>query len=243
MGTYHSQAVFPVEVCYYFSVFLIKLSILFLYLRLGQWSGSKCTWRRSLTTLLASGLHNLLYKGTLVLMAIIVAQFISTVVVAMVQCIPMHKFWDPTAPGHCINITAFYYCEYYHPPDDDHDDLRSANVNDILATNVFTIITDCIMLALPIPTVWRIQARRAQRIGIVSVFLVGGISTAASCARLYSVKLFTESSMPLRDAAPINTWSFIEIYLGILCASASGKWEMVRVSPVITCLQLTRWSL
>lgn len=54
-------------------------------------------------------------------------------------------------------------------------------------------------------------------------FLVGGLSTIASCIRLYSVKIYTESSQPMKDAAPINTWSFIEINLGILCASAPGE--------------------
>lgn len=51
-------------------------------------------------------------------------------------------------------------------------------------------------------------------------FLLGGVSTIASCIRMYSIKIYTESPEPMRDAAPINTWSFIEINLGILCCSA-----------------------
>lgn len=112
----------------------------------------------------------------------------------------------------------------------------------IAATNIFTIITDIMIIGLPIATLWKLNCPRAQKygmqnpfslpllakesklknapIGIMLAFLLGGISTIASCVRMYSIQIYTESSEPMRDAAPINTWSFIEINLGILCCSA-----------------------
>jgi hypothetical protein len=42
-------------------------------------------------------------------MAIIVAQFITTVIVVGVQCRPMHHYWDRNASGRCISIAAFFY--------------------------------------------------------------------------------------------------------------------------------------
>ena len=77
------------------------------------------------------------------------------------------------------------------------------------------------MIALPIPIIWKIPRERRQKIAILFAFLVAGGGTLASCIRLYSIKIFTESRQPMRDAAPISTWSFIEINLGILCASAA----------------------
>lgn len=77
------------------------------------------------------------------------------------------------------------------------------------------------MIALPIPLIWKIPRERRQKIGILAAFLVAGIGTLASCIRLFSIKIFTESPQPMRDAAPISTWSFIEINLGILCASSA----------------------
>lgn len=77
------------------------------------------------------------------------------------------------------------------------------------------------MLALPIPTVWKVPYSLPHKIGIIAAFLCGGFSTLASCIRLYSIRVYTESPQPLRDAAPINTWSFIEINIGICCASVA----------------------
>lgn len=78
------------------------------------------------------------------------------------------------------------------------------------------------MIALPIPIIWKIPRERRQKIAILFAFLVAGGGTLASCIRLYSIKIFTESRQPMRDAAPISTWSFIEINLGILCASSAA---------------------
>lgn len=56
----------------------------------------------------------MLRKGTIHMAAIIIAQFVSTVVVVAVQCVPIAKYWDPSVPGTCINITAFFYCKLMH---------------------------------------------------------------------------------------------------------------------------------
>ncbi|KAI7323462.1 hypothetical protein KC315_g8505 [Hortaea werneckii] len=173
------KAVYVVEIFYYFSLFFIKVSILMLYLRL------------------AGSLRTFLYWGAIGTLVIIVAQFVSTVVVVGTQCIPMATYWDPTIEGTCININDFFY-----------------------STNIFTIITDIMIIGLPIATLWKLKCPRAQKYGIMLAFLLGGISTIASCVRMYSIQIYTESSEPMRDAAPINTWSFIEINLGILCCSA-----------------------
>lgn len=86
------------------------------------------------------------------------------------------------------------------------------------------------MLALPVQTVWKVQGTVYQKIGVVAAFLSGGLSTLASCIRLYSIQVYTESKEPLRDAAPINTWSFIEIYVGMVCASAAVLRQYLNVS-------------
>ncbi|RMZ10008.1 hypothetical protein D0862_03402 [Hortaea werneckii] len=173
------KAVYVIEIFYYFSLFFVKVSILMLYLRL------------------AGSLRTFLYWGAIGTLVIIVAQFVSTIVVVGTQCMPMATYWDPTVEGTCININDFFY-----------------------STNIFTIITDIMIIGLPIATLWKLNCPRAQKYGIMLAFLLGGVSTIASCIRMYSIKIYTESPEPMRDAAPINTWSFIEINLGILCCSA-----------------------
>lgn len=80
-----------IEIFYFLTIFLIKMSLMFLYLRI------------------TNGLGTIFYRGTLIMMAVLVGQFVSTVVVEALQCVPMARYWNPAVPGHCINITAFFY--------------------------------------------------------------------------------------------------------------------------------------
>lgn len=222
------KVTYGVEIFYYCAIFLVKSSILLLYLRLNQGLG-RANWFR---------------RATIGMLALLTVFFAITMVVAGVQCVPLSLFWSPqqaaeggksmsasivagmvgnhlntttsssststsaasasaAAPleGTCIDITAFFY-----------------------STNVFTIVTDIVILALPLRTFWRMQMPKKQKISVIGAFLVGGVSTVASCVRLYSVRMFLgDSGRGLEDAAPINTWSFVEIYLGILCASVPGE--------------------
>jgi hypothetical protein len=87
----YAQAVYVVEIGYFFCIFFIKLSLLCLYLRIAS-PGTRFR------------------KATIITMAIIVLQITSTVVVEAIQCIPMDKYWNRRVPGHCIDITVFFYC-------------------------------------------------------------------------------------------------------------------------------------
>jgi hypothetical protein len=53
--------------------------------------------------------------------------------------------------------------------------------------------------------------------------MVGFVSTIVAGVRLYSIRVYTLSPEPVREAALINLWSFIEVNLGILCTSGPGK--------------------
>ena len=92
----------------------------------------------------------------------------------------------------------------------------------------------------------------------MGVFLVGSISTIAgwvsltrwlqktfylfwrhqtdfyfyylhSCVRLYTIEIYTESTNPVYDAAPITLSSFIELDLGLACACALGLSPFIHI--------------
>jgi hypothetical protein len=94
----------------------------------------------------------------------------------------------------------------------------------VSATNGFTIASDVIILALPIPTLAKVKRNTHQKLALFGVFGAGALSTISSCVRLYTINIYTTSKDPLYDAAPINLWSFIEINLGIACASGPGQY-------------------
>ncbi|CAO2652639.1 Nn.00g009220.m01.CDS01 [Neocucurbitaria sp. VM-36] len=136
-----------------------------------------------------------LCKGTMCLLAIY--QFIVFVIVPA-QCTPLHKLWDFTGQvqGHCINANAFYH-----------------------ATSAFHIVMDIWILVLPLKLILRIPRPPREKLALIIIFSLGIISTIASIIRLQSLRVFTLSNDPFYDSLPINTWSMVEVNIGILCAS------------------------
>ncbi|KAI0139416.1 hypothetical protein F4776DRAFT_587631 [Hypoxylon sp. NC0597] len=125
--------------------------------------------------------------------------FIICIGVVVGQCKPLEKTWDITMsmPGSCIDATAFFYF-----------------------TSIFGIILDVWILALPLPTLKHLQISKRSRKVLYGVFGAGGLATAFSCARLYSVRTYTMATDPFRDSTLVNVWSMVEVNVAIWCACA-----------------------
>lgn len=80
------------------------------------------------------------------------ACWVSIFFATVFSCIPIEYNWNRKIDGHCGNPNALF--------------------NSGLALNLFNDI--CIIL-LPIPIIWRIQITRAEKIGLSSTFLLGGL--------------------------------------------------------------------
>ena len=87
------------------------------------------------------------------LMGILIGLTISTVVTALVACIPFAANWDPTLPGaRCIDKEAFF---------------RWGSLPNI--------ITDIIMLILPMRIVWNLHTTTRLKVGLTITFLFGSL--------------------------------------------------------------------
>lgn len=152
-------------------------------------------------------------KGTIYLL--ITYQFIVTVVVPA-QCTPISKLWDFTGQekGHCINANSFYLGTYHSQRYALRNRLTMSKV-----TSVFHILMDIWILVLPIKPVLSISRSKRENNVLLAVFVLGVFSTIASIVRLQFLVEFTRSSNPFYDALPINTWSTVEVSVGIVCAS------------------------
>ncbi|KAK5657831.1 hypothetical protein OQA88_2904 [Cercophora sp. LCS_1] len=130
--------------------------------------------------------------------ALHVVFFVICFVVTLAQCRPISKMWDFTnaIAGSCINTTAFFYF-----------------------TSSFNIVTDLWILALPIPTLRNIQRPKREKIALFLIFGAGTFAATASIVRLYTIRIYTESTDPFRDGIPVNLWSIIEVTVAISCAS------------------------
>ncbi|KAH7071742.1 hypothetical protein FB567DRAFT_209900 [Paraphoma chrysanthemicola] len=120
------------------------------------------------------------------------------IIVVPAQCSPLRKLWDFTGQvqGHCINANAFYH-----------------------AASAFHIVMDLWILVLPIKVIMLIPRPPREKLALFVIFGLGVVSTAAAIIRLQSLRVFTLSNDPFYDSLPINTWSMVEVNIGILCAS------------------------
>lgn len=88
-----------------------------------------------------------------VLVGILIAQTISILVAAFAACIPFAANWDPTVPGAvCINKEALFIWSSFP-----------------------NILTDVIMLVLPIRIVWNLHVTTRLKVALTFTFMVGSL--------------------------------------------------------------------
>ncbi len=89
---------------------------------------------------------------TRIVLGCVVAWWITTVLVQVFECNPIHGFWDTSIPSTCLNATRFY--------------------TGVAVTN---ILTDFAILCLPVRMIWNLQTSHHQKIGLMATFLTGAL--------------------------------------------------------------------
>jgi hypothetical protein len=84
--------------------------------------------------------------------AIIVGWNVAAIAATILQCIPIAGSWDKTILATCIDSRAFW-----------------------VAYAVGNILTDAMVLALPIPQVLKLRLKLRERVMVCGVFLLGGM--------------------------------------------------------------------
>lgn len=93
-----------------------------------------------------------LTKSAWIIGAICVAWAISITFITIFYCVPIQKIWDSTVPGHCIDRII----------------PRALN-------SLATILTDIVILVLPIPKVWKLQMPVAKKAAVLFAFSLGSL--------------------------------------------------------------------
>lgn len=104
-----------------------------------------------------------------------------------------------------------------------------------ISIGAYNIISDVVILCLPIPMVWRLQAKREMKIGLTIIFLVGLVYvTSRYLLRLYTDipssvsgvavgRIFSLKILNLENITETMVWvdflSTTEVNLGIFCVS------------------------
>lgn len=88
---------------------------------------------------------------------------LAVVLVSIFQCQPIQKAFDPfMTQGHCIDNTKFF-----------------------IGNAVPNILTDVLILFLPVYEIRKLHLPRGQRVALASIFLLGAGVVGISAVRLY----------------------------------------------------------
>lgn len=111
----------------------------------------------------------------------------------------MAKQWDTSLEGHCIQTQPFYF-----------------------ALGGTSIALDVIIIALPLPVLWKLQLRKRQKIFLVALFALGFFVTIVQVIRIFTVK----DLKTYTDSKNIVLWSLVEVSLGVSSLSHS-RWQLI----------------
>ncbi|KAI7209928.1 hypothetical protein KC333_g8498 [Hortaea werneckii] len=118
---------------------------------------------------------------------------------ALFFCSPVKAFWDQsliaTGEGTCFSREAVWFA--------------NAGIN---------IVTDCIIAALPIPMLNKLNISKRQKIALMVVFALGGFTCIISVLRLVSVYAVTNTDDPTYNNGRTALWSALEINIAIICS-------------------------
>lgn len=119
---------------------------------------------------------------------------IASTCASIFQCTPIHRAWNRTLPGHCIDIAKSWY----------------GNAG-------YSIAMDLIILLLPMPMIASLQLPFGQKAALMFVFALGGFVTITSILRMTTISISTQTPDTTYDIAS-TLWTFIEANVGIICA-------------------------
>ncbi|KAJ5397854.1 hypothetical protein N7509_005967 [Penicillium cosmopolitanum] len=130
-----------------------------------------------------------------VVMAIVATYSSWAIVSGYVNCVPVAKFWNHDLPGHCLNFEAVWFF--------------NASMN---------ILTDVILLVLPMPLLVKLQLPRTQKIALMGVFAIGILVVITSILRLSSLRIVAQSTDTSYSNVDAAYWTAAECNVAIICA-------------------------
>lgn len=142
------------------------------------------------------GVDNTIKLPIYILGGVITGWGISVILVSIFQCKPISGFWNRNSPSTCVNNHAFF-----------------------IGISVPNILTDILLLILPVPYIWKLRRGIAQKAGIAGMFSLGGFVTIISIVRLHAL-VFASTTSPDLDwnYVYVVIWTTVEANIAIVSA-------------------------
>jgi len=162
-------------------------------------------------------LNNRAFTATLWIVGIFIIGYCTTqTFAALFQCIPIEANWTVGIRHHCVN-----------------SELGGTIIS---AVNV---LTDFVLLVLPMPILYKLQKPWAQKAQIMGMFLLGGLVCFASIYRTIVTHEISNTDPTWSDVST-DEWSIIELCIGILSACLPTMRPLFSRAPLPSKLSL--WS-
>ncbi|KAJ6011669.1 hypothetical protein N7451_003081 [Penicillium sp. IBT 35674x] len=136
---------------------------------------------------------------------IVISHGLGVFFAAIFQCSPIAYTWDKAiVGGSCFDQEAFY--RYVSPPN---------------------IVTDVLILVMPLPYVWKLHTQVGQKVALTGVFLLGSLGTVASVLRMTT--FFQDSAMtdPTWTSTKLGIWTILEGGIIIIAACLPSIWPLI----------------
>ncbi|KAJ5778077.1 hypothetical protein N7520_001323 [Penicillium odoratum] len=138
------------------------------------------------------------YRGKVMFIYIFLACLCTYYTVALIvkirMCNPIPRYWlGESEPGSCLDQTAA-----------------------LIADSVISVVSDIIILVLPLPLTWSLQMSRNRKLRVMGILGAGGLATAFSLYRLVLV---------LRDGSSANQTIFFVVV--IMSGNAEGGMGLI----------------
>ncbi|KAL1985736.1 hypothetical protein VTN96DRAFT_7484 [Rasamsonia emersonii] len=131
--------------------------------------------------------------------SLVLGWLVAIYIVVIVQCQPYTYFWEqyvnPAAKGKCVNFYAFY-----------------------VSNASLSVLTDFMILLIPIPMVMRLRMPLSQRLVVCGIFALGGFVCIAGVLRIHFLTLMFKSEDLTWNISDSFVWSCVEPCIGIVCA-------------------------
>ncbi|KAJ5708018.1 hypothetical protein N7488_007819 [Penicillium malachiteum] len=119
-----------------------------------------------------------------VMVALVISYNISSFFATILQCVPVKHQWDTSVPATCIDYFAV-----------------------VVYAGVFNVVTDFMILGMPIPLILKLQVSQNKKRGLIIVFSWGIAACVVSIARTIKASALTsvDSSWDLAGALYATT--------------------------------------
>ncbi|RSL86735.1 hypothetical protein CEP51_002626 [Fusarium floridanum] len=135
-------------------------------------------------------------KGIKIFIGCLLLGYIPIEFLRIFTCFPIRTYWDPSVKNaHCLNQRKIFF-----------------------SSLSLSIVTDLIILIVPIPLTWKLRMPLRKKIKIVLLLGAGGVATGLTMFRTYKAVKFLDSDDITVDYTPIDILTALEITIGFVCA-------------------------